>query len=121
VSFALFGWVLRLIVINRDRRWSMTEPIAGGELLAATPTSNSTGDRIVGLTYREHVLAQAETEEEARVMARHLPRPSAIRRHDDGQWVVVQLLPARWEPTRSDVVAGVVTAGSGGSRRRSYA
>ena len=74
----------------------------------------------MGLTYREHALGVAATEDEARVMARHLPRPSAVRQQADGTWAVLQLLPARWEPTRSDVVAGVVTAGSGGSRRRSY-
>ncbi|MEM9204463.1 MAG: hypothetical protein AAGC53_22715 [Actinomycetota bacterium] len=73
------------------------------------------------LTYREHVLGTAATEQEARVMARHLPRPSAVRETEDGQWNVVQLLPAKWEPSRSSVVNGTVTASAGGSRRRSYA
>lgn len=72
------------------------------------------------LTYREHVLATADSEDDARVQARHLPRPSAVRQQNDGTWVVVQLLPARWEPSRAGVVDGVVTAGAGGSRRRSY-
>ena len=80
----------------------------------------SAGDRVVRLTYREHVLATADSQEDARVLARHLPRPSAVRETDDGQWAVVQLLPARWEPARSDVVDGVVTASGGGSRRRAF-
>ncbi len=57
------------------------------------------------VTYRTKILARAATRDDARVLARTLPRPSSIRQLDDGSWAVVQLLPTPWEP-RADIGVG---------------
>ena len=115
-------WAAGILFVNEDP--SLSDPDGGwcpqwhrrirnGQISAGR-------DRVVRLTYREHILATAENQDDARMLARRLPRPSAVRQQDDGQWAVVQLLPARWEPTRSNVVEGQLVPSGGGSRRRAF-
>lgn len=50
------------------------------------------------MTYHEKVLAMADDRDEARRIARTLPRPNAVRQVDVGKWAVVKLLPTKWSP-----------------------
>ncbi len=50
------------------------------------------------MTYREEVLATADSHEEARMLARTLPRPRLVRLGEDRRWSVIRLRPAQWEP-----------------------
>jgi len=50
------------------------------------------------MTYEERIMASAMDYDSACKLARTLPRPSTIRKDDDGIWRVVRLLPAGWEP-----------------------
>ena len=52
------------------------------------------------MSYSDKVLATAATRDEARALARTLPRPSSVRQTDGGEWIVVQLLPAKWSPAQ---------------------
>ena len=50
------------------------------------------------MTFSEKVLATADDRDDARELARSLPRPNMVRQADDGSWMVLQLLPAKWVP-----------------------
>ncbi len=61
-------------------------------------------------TYDSDPLASAPDRETACRLARSLPRPNAVRRHGDGTWVVVRLVPSSWRPPRPPTGASAVTS-----------
>jgi len=57
-------------------------------------------------SYEAEPLARADDRASACRLARTLPRPNAVRRAEDGSWVVVRLMPSAWRPAVTGRPAG---------------